>query len=117
MEAGLFFLLIGVGFLFTVVNYPKDRGITAGFRIMASAIFAGLSIFIISGFEVAETVDQTIKNLNDSSTWQETDHYHVLSGGTDSAWFGYVTFTLCLLNFFFAVKGFIPEKNKGDNSQ
>lgn len=112
LEAGLFFLCLGLAFAFTFISFRIVDAARTGLRLLAIGLFLALAIIVGSGFEVAQTSiaisDQTIYNTDTGETWIENDtstHSNIiLSGGTDSYWLAWVFSGLGFMNLVFVVK-------------
>ena len=83
-----------------------------GLRLLACGLFFILAILVGSGFEVAQTVvesvDLTTQNTVTGETWIEngtkTGSNVILAGGTDSYWLAWVFSGLGFMNLVFIVK-------------
>ena len=117
VEAGLFFLVLGFGIFFTLFAFRsggkaagKVSPTNAAFRLLAMALFLGLAGMISAGYAVKVTYDsaQNIHNVVTNETWVESDtnHYTVISGGTDSNWLAWVFGAFGFMNLIFLVREF-----------
>lgn len=111
-EAGFFMLLLGFALFITFTPFKTEKVIKTGLRIVAMVLFFILTIYVVSGYEISQTSNQIIKNLNTTDTWQETDQNIILPGDVSSSWLGYLFMGFAMLNFFLAVRELIPSNEK-----
>jgi hypothetical protein len=108
IEAGLFFIMLGLAIAFTFVSFKMQPQVKIGLRLLSMALFMILAVFISSGYQISmtHTSDQTIRNIQTNETWVEgdSDSFVVLSGGTNSYWFAWVLASFAFINLIFMVR-------------
>lgn len=108
MEAGWFFVILGIGFLFTFVSFRALGVARHGLRGLAMAMFLILAVVVGSGFQVSMTQisSQTQKNLSTGDTWIENDTNQniIIPGGKTSNWFAWLFSGLAMLNLVLLVR-------------
>ena len=111
LEAGLFFFMLVIAFIFTFFAWRTIGAMSGLLHMVAMAFFVGLAIFMASGYQVASTSSST---YNDGTTqWNQTSTYVIMQGGTSSYWLWYVFFGFAILNLSMFIRDvWMPGERK-----
>lgn len=111
MEAGLFYIMLGLGFGFMAWGFIRSASLfTSILRMLSISLFMGLALFIGSGQEVVATTTQTVNSqgidpngaivaLVSTSTSED-----VIIPANEGAWLSWVFTGFGILNMVFVVK-------------
>lgn len=106
VEAGLFIFIVVLAGIFTFGSFRAVGNVKGVLHIVAVALFMVVSIYMVSGHEVAATTVEETALMNGTQPYLfATNSTTVfIAGGEESAWFGYVFLGLAGLNLILFVK-------------
>src|SRR5579872_4188355 len=105
LEGGFFLIILVTAFGLMFYSFKAQNG-KGMLRMLSMALFAILSIFIGSGYQVAFSSTQTTFNPATNETWNQTSSQVILPGGEDSSWYAWLFSGFAMANIMFLLKDY-----------